>query len=305
MTNLATNTQSASVGILTQALLDEISERLGVADSIIKKGIIEPFFWLAAHRLAKLAASFDQYVSKTNLCEAAQWVLPNFVRAVKKAGFVDIPKEGPLLVTSNHPGTFDSLVIAASLPRDDLKIVVSGLPFFCNLPSTAQHFIYTKRDNPFERMTVIRSAIRHLKDGGSLLIFPSGKVDPDPAVLPGADQAIERWSPSLEVMVRKVPQTRILVTIVSGVLSKSWVRNPLARLRKEIPDRQMIAEFLQVVQQMVFPRSLLMTPTVFFDHPITPSELGMTDDPMYLLGKLKDKVKNILNNRVIKQKEEW
>ena len=300
MTNLAIKTQSASVGVLTQALLDEISEKLGVADSIFKKGIIESFFWFAAHRLAKLAASFDQYVSKTNFCEAARWVLPNFVQDVKKDGYMDIPKEGPLLVTSNHPGTCDSLVIAASLPRDDLKIVVSGFPFLRNLPSTARHLIYTQRDNPFERMTVIRSAIRHLQDGGSLLIFPSGKVDPDPAVLPGADQALERWSPSLEIMVRKVPQTRILVTIVSGVLSKSWVRNPLARLRKDIPDRQMIAEFLQVVQQMVFPRSLLMTPTVFFDYPFTSSDLGVTGDPMDLLGKLKDKVKNILNNRVIK-----
>jgi putative hemolysin len=33
---------------------------------------------------------------------------------------------------------------------------------------------------------VVQSTIRHLRSGGSVLIFPRGRMEPDPAVLPGA-----------------------------------------------------------------------------------------------------------------------
>jgi hypothetical protein len=191
---------------------------------------------------------------------------------VEISGAENIPQEGPLLITSNHPGAYDFLVIAASIPRNDLKVVSSAIPFVENLPNTGQQIIFTSMD-VHARMMVVRSIIRYLKEGCALLIFPSGRVDPDPDIMPGAIEAISSWSPSIELIMRKVPQAKVLITVVKGVLSPLFIKHPIARLRKEIRDQQRLAEFLQVIQQMLIPRRLLLSPKVYFDVPITETEL--------------------------------
>jgi len=167
----------------------------------------------------------------------------------------------------------DGLVIAAQLPRPDLKIIISGVPFIRSLHATTNHLIYSSLDT-FERVNVVRSTIRHLRNNGAILLFPSGGIDPDPAVMPGAVDEVDCWSPSLDVILRSVPSARVVVTAVSGVLHPAWVGNPLTRLRSGRRNQQRIAEFLQIIQQVLFPDSLLVSPTISFAAPLvfTPSK---------------------------------
>jgi len=58
-------------------------------------------------------------------------------------------------------------------------------------------------------MASLRNAIRHLQQGSSLLIFPSGRWSQILAVLPGASQAMANWSPSLEVILHRVPDVQV------------------------------------------------------------------------------------------------
>jgi len=99
--------------------------------------------------------------------------MPYFVTDLRVWGQSNVPKEGPLLIISNHPGTYDSIAISAALPRNDLKIIAGGYPFLRQLPAASQHLIFVSSDIQ-ERMTSLRNAIRHLQQGSSLLIFPSG-----------------------------------------------------------------------------------------------------------------------------------
>ncbi len=55
-------------------------------------------------------------------------------------------------------------------------------------------------------MAAARSGIRHLQNGGALLLFGTGLIDPDPAVYPGAEKEIENWSPSIDLFLRHVPE---------------------------------------------------------------------------------------------------
>jgi hypothetical protein len=48
-----------------------------------------------------------------------------------------------LLVAANHPGAADGLVIAAALRRDDLKVVISDVPFTRAVPYGRKYLIYT------------------------------------------------------------------------------------------------------------------------------------------------------------------
>ncbi len=41
----------------------------------------------------------------------------------------------------------------------------------------------------------------------AVLIFPTGRIDPDPALSPEAVHDLGKWSPSIEIILRHVPQT--------------------------------------------------------------------------------------------------
>jgi hypothetical protein len=150
------------------------------------------------------------------------------------------------------------------------------------LRNAADHLIYTPRKGVHERMMVVRSAIRHLKDGGAVLIFPSGRIDPDPALSPEAAQDLGRWSHSVELMLHQVPQTQVLLTVVSNVLSARWRWNPLVRLMGDDLKQRTVAEFLQVIQSLILPRFNRVAPRLTFSDPFTTDELvqmgqGMLD----------------------------
>jgi hypothetical protein len=275
----------ASIEKLRKTLIEEIDIAFGLKPGDWRSRLLEPLFWLPAQRLAELGARFDAAVSGSGLQDAVRWVLPRFVQNLEVQYSSPIPESGPLLVASNHPGTYDSLAIVANLPRDDLKIVASNIPFIRNLPSVSPHMIFTTQ-NPHERMTVIRSTIRHLVKGGAVLIFPSGYIDPDPAVLPGAAEALKRWSRSLEIILKRVPQTHVLVTIVSGMLAPQCIHNPLVRLQKHLRDQLKLAEFIQVIQQMALNRQFTLTPRITFGDPIPTQDLLRQDQSPDLIPKI-------------------
>jgi hypothetical protein len=233
-----------------------------------------PFLWLPAHHFAGLAARFDNYVADFGFREAAARIIARYVPYFEVQNAEHIPSEGPLLITSNHPGTVDSLVLSASIPRPDLKIVATGIPFIESLRNAADHLIYTPRKGVHERMMVVRTAIHHLKDGGAVLIFPSGRIDPDPAHSPDAARDLGRWSHSVELMLQQVPQTQVLLTVVSDVLSSRWRWNPFVRLLGDDLKQRTVAEFLQVIQTIVLPGINRITPRVTFSDPLTTDDLA-------------------------------
>lgn len=265
-----------SVGDLSQTLSQEIWKVLGLSPQTRLRHLLQPLVWAPTHRFARMAAGFDHKVAESGFLEAVRGVLPRFLSGVEVSGQSRLPQAGPLLVVANHPGGADALAVAAQLPRNDLKIVVSALPFVRNLPNSASHLIYTTLD-PHQRMEVVRSAIRHLREGGALLIFPRGVVEPDPDVLPGASESLSDWSPSLGIIARAVPQLEIVTAIVSGVLARSSLRHPLTWLRREPRERQKLAEIIQVIQQMLLPWRQAIHARLSFSAPLAASDLSGFD----------------------------
>jgi hypothetical protein len=257
---------------LKSSLFDDLFKDLAGSRGAWLARLLQLLTGPSVTRFAEIAATFDDHVKRLGFNEAMRQIMPYFVSGIQVNGEGEIPLEGPLLVISNHPGTYDSIAISAALPRNDMKIIASGFPFLQRLPTASQHLIFVSAAVQ-ERMATVRSAIRHLQEGKSLLIFPSGRVEPDPAVLPGASQAMEAWSPSLELILRRVPDARVLVTITSGVLSPSFIHNPLIKIWREKRDPQAVAEVIQVIIQMLFPSRVRLTPHISFDLPLTSSEL--------------------------------
>jgi hypothetical protein len=265
--------QYAQVDELTHAISIEILVAAGLPRTGPWQTLLRPLVWPPARRFASLAGEFDRRVATAGLTEAARWALTRFVDGTKAHGVEQIPASGPLIVASNHPGSYDGLVIASYLARDDLKAIASDVPFLRDMHASSPHLIYTTLDS-HARMAAAREAVRHLRDGGALLLYPSAQVDPDPAFLPGAREELQKWSSSLPLFVRQAPETQVVVAIVSGVLAPSCYRHPLTLLRREQRLKQFLAEFLQVGQQVLFGRRFGLEPVARFAPPLAAAELG-------------------------------
>lgn len=260
---------STEVHTLKRLLDNEVIKALALPQDGWLRRVIDPLYAKATYTLAELGVRFNRHTARHGLPEAARRILPRFVAGFQANGAVNIPREGPLVIAANHPGTYDTLLIAASLKRNDLKIISSIIPFFQHLPSVKQRLIFSPpRGQVAARMETVRQAIHHLTRGGALLIYPSGHIDPDPSFMPGAEEEIGSWSRSLEYFLRKIPQARLLISIVSGVLAPGCVHHPLTHLRRNRVDRQRIGEMLQVIRQMIFDVHFPLCPQVTFGEPI-------------------------------------
>jgi 1-acyl-sn-glycerol-3-phosphate acyltransferase len=285
----------ALVKTLRSSLLEDMLKDLADSRRLWLARILRILVWPSVTRFAEISAIFDDYVNKFGFNEAMRRITPYFVSDLRVWGQGNVPTEGPLLVISNHPGSYDSIAISAALPRNDLKIVAGGYPFLRHLPAASQNLIFVSADIQ-ERTRSLRNAIRHLQHGSSLLIFPSGRVEPDPAVLPGASRAMSDWSPSLELILRRVPDAQVLITIASGVLSPRFLGHPLIRFWRQKRDPQTVAEVLQVLIQMLFPNRVSLSPNISFYLPLTLSELtsDLNDESLinHIIRRARDKLES-------------
>jgi 1-acyl-sn-glycerol-3-phosphate acyltransferase len=265
------------INALRRTLTDEIVHALGLSKTGFWRKALAPLLWFPSDRVARFGADFEEHVVRHGFRAAAAWAVEPFVQKILVSGQEHIPREGPLLIASNHPGSIDGLAIAAKLPRDDFRAIVSSIPFIQSLPGASRHMIFTSLD-PHARMRALREAIRHLEKNGTLLLFPSGVLDPDPALLPGAQDALERWSDSISLILRRVPETQVVVTIVSGVLESRFWNNPLTHLAREFWKRQRLAEFIQTIQQILRPGRFQLVPRLTFDQPLHAQELLLSTE---------------------------
>jgi len=256
----------ANADDLTRFILDEIFIALKQPPHGVARRVCGPLLKLPARRFSTLMAELDRRVALDGMVAAAQWLLTHIVSGVDARGTEQLPSQGPLLVVSNHPGAYDVVALTATIGRDDLKIIASGVPFTRSLIATSAHLIYVNPENlgAPDRMAAVRSGIRHLQGGGALLIYPSGIVDPDPDIAPGLAESIGTWSGSLDIFMRRVPQTRVVPTIVSSVVSPRYLKNPLVKIPKTDWEKRKLAEMIQVIRQMLSNRPIDLTPRLTF-----------------------------------------
>lgn len=216
-----------------------------------------------ARRLARQVAAYDGLVGDEGLQAGGAWATERLARRVEVEGVGNVPRAGPALLVANHPGLGDSLALFAAIPRPDLRVVAARRPFLDALPNTSRYLLAVDEASP-GRLGVVRAAARHLESGGAVLTFPGGKIEPDPAVLPGAVEALGRWSASVDLFARLVPGLAVVPAVVSGVLSPAALRNPLTLLRRKREDREWLAATLQ----MVAPVLRNVTTRVAFGRPV-------------------------------------
>ncbi len=265
--------QQSSVGTARHERLAELAEintddilaALGLEHVRRGRTLLRRLCHGPALRLAQQVLACDDLVNVAGLQTGGAWMSGQFVRNFVVEGHAP-PISGPLLIVSNHPGLYDTLALFSSISRPDLRILAADRPFLRALPATMRYLITIDEHaaSASSRMNVIRAATRHMRAGGALLTFPGGRIEPDPAVLPGAVEALQTWSDSLELFIRLVPGVTVVPVVVSGVLSPVALRHPLTRIRRA-KDKQ---EWLAAMLQVVFPSLQRGTVRVAFGQPL-------------------------------------
>jgi hypothetical protein len=261
------------VNDVTAALFLQIMGMMGLKHPSFVSRLLFPVFQVPIRRMSRIFVDLDRDIAEHGWNLAVNHFMDHFVTRLVLQGEEDIPTQGPLMVISNHPAALDVAILAAAVKRDDLKILASDIPFLQMFPNVRKHSIPVYY-NISKRLGTVRKAIRSLEEGGSLLIFPRGNIEPDPAISPGALESLVGWSPSIELFLRHVPKTLIVVAIASGMLSPGWYTSPLVNLWKKYEQRQKVAEVFQIASQLVTGKTPNAVPTVKFSTALSITDLG-------------------------------
>ena len=127
----------------------------------------------------------------------------------------NIPKDGPLIVTANHPyGILDGLMMGhiLSTVRDDFRLLANSV--FCNADDLNRIILPISFDDTKEAAKLNiksrKAALSYLDDGGAIGIFPGGTVST--AVRPFASKPMDpRWRSFTARMVAKSNATVVSI----------------------------------------------------------------------------------------------
>ena len=259
---------SASPDLIAHLAADEVINFLRISSRQRLHRPVSQFLEKTVYRLALRLTRFDARIGEIGLQQATRELLSEFFHHWQFEGTANIPASGPVLITSNHPGGADFVALVASINRPDLRILSSDRPIFRALPNVSRHLIYLPRP-PFhiDRMAAMQTVIQALKDGMAVFLFPNGKWEADPDILPEARQNLQNWSKSIGIFLNKVPETVLQPVLVRGILNHEVLRHPLTWLASTPLNRQNIAVVLQTLRQRIQPSSWPVNVHVRFGEP--------------------------------------
>ncbi len=239
---------SPQLANLTQINLDDVVSSFGLRNGSLLANLLRRVFHKYARTFAQQLTEFDIETGKNGIASGARLMLMRHFNDVRVHGSELIPMSG-FLALSNHPGLADSISTFAALNRPDLKIIALQRPFLEALTNVSKQLFYVT-DGASSRMTLVRQVSSFLRNGGAVLTYPAGHIEPDPDFHSDAVESLQQWTDSVGVFLRMSPETPILPVLVRGVVWKKAMTHPLTRIRKTRMEREALAAAFQVFTMM-------------------------------------------------------
>ncbi|MES2883234.1 MAG: GNAT family N-acyltransferase [Pseudomonadota bacterium] len=113
-----------------------------------------------------------------------------------------LPQQGPVIVICNHPfGAADGLVLADLLLRRRPDLLIFANELLRRIPEIAPLIAPVDVFRPGASLAGVRAALRHLQQGGMLVVFPAGEV----SRLDWRDRRVadRPWAESVALLARR------------------------------------------------------------------------------------------------------
>jgi 1-acyl-sn-glycerol-3-phosphate acyltransferase len=219
-----------------------------------------------ANHVAGRFITYDRVLGESGMRHGSAWIVDDATGGVAVEGREYVPPRGPLLVVANHPGITDAVALLAALGREDAWILTANYPFLRAMRLASRRFLFVSDDRS-DRLSAFRSIVSRLRSGETVLVFPAGGLELDPAVSRDAALAsLATWSRSIELLARLAEGTLVVPAAVSGVVSRDAFDHPLAKRRDPLKERQRMATLLQ----LAFPAYRPGRVSISFGAPIAP-----------------------------------
>lgn len=163
------------------------------------------------------------YISQNPYTAIAPFLFNSFVRLYVRPqveGAANLPSDGPFIIASNHSSHADTAVLFAALPRAlRRKVVVAAANdyFFKGgvrqlAARTLFNAIPVERDS-FSRQDPLRHAVRALREGYGLVLYPEGTRRQDGTIGPfrgGIGRLVATFPEAPVVPTRLLTTNRVL-----------------------------------------------------------------------------------------------
>lgn len=278
--------------LITTLTTDEMIQLLGWQNSPLGRWLARNLFRPGVAYFARHVLRYENWIRESGWAQANRLAAGVYLRSLAVFGAEHIPRRGPVLFTCNHPGITDFMAVSAAAGRDDLSILAYTRPFLRSLPALSSHILHLTHEAG-ARLPAIRSVVRHLQSGNSVLMFPAGVGEPDPQVMPGAVGSLDQWQPSVGLLVRHVPRLQVVPTLVSGVLSRQALELGFVRRQTSARKKIRLAGTLQVMWQTVSGRAVADV-RVDFGAPLAAQELAQLGSSDLILEPVKERMRAMI-----------
>ena len=244
-----TNTQPSVVVTqrrqIAQIVARESAETLVGRPAGLRVEVVRRLMAPVADQVAGRFVAYDRALGETRLPDGSAWIVEDATGGLAVEGQERVPRRGPLLVVANHPGLSDAVALLAALGRDDAWIVAANYPFLRAMRLASRRFLFVSDDRR-DRLSAFRDIVSRLRCGETVIVFPAGGLELDPALSRVAALAsLATWSRSIELLGRLARDTIVLPAAVSGAVSRSAFDHPLSKRRGVLKERQRMATLLQ------------------------------------------------------------
>src|SRR5207247_2193345 len=169
-----------------------------------------------ANHVAGRFVAYDDALGEAGMRHGSAWIVDDATGGLAVEGRERVPARGPLLVVANHPGISDAVALLAALGREDAWVVTANYPFLRAMRLASRRFVFVSDDRA-DRLSAFRSIVSRLRAGDTVLVFPAGGLEIDPALSRDAAIAsLATWSRSIELLARLAPGTVVVPAALSG-----------------------------------------------------------------------------------------
>lgn len=232
---------------IAQIVARESAETLVGRAAGIRVEVVRRLVRPVANHVAGRFVTYDRALGEAGMRLGSTWIVEDATGGLQVEGTDRVPAQGPLLVVANHPGISDAVALVAALGREDAWIVTANYPFLRAMRLASRRFLFVSDDRT-DRLSAFRSIVSRLRLGDTVIVFPAGGLELDPALSRVAALAsLATWSRSVELLARLVPDTLVVPAAISGVVSRSAFDHRLAKRRGVLKERQRMATLLQFV----------------------------------------------------------